>query len=33
VIVERTGRILFSKVYGVQDLPPISETLEALRKR
>lgn len=33
VIVERSGRILFSKVYGARDLPPISETLDALRKR
>jgi alkyl hydroperoxide reductase subunit AhpC len=33
VIVERNGRIRFSKVYGGQDLPPISETLEALRQR
>jgi peroxiredoxin len=33
VIVERSGRILFSKVYGGQDLPSIADTLEALRKR
>lgn len=33
VIVDRSGKILFSKVYGGRDLPSISETLEALRKR
>lgn len=33
VIVGRSGKILFSKVYGEHDLAPISETLEALRRR
>ena len=33
VIVGRSGKILFSKVYVEHDLPPISETLEALRRR
>jgi peroxiredoxin len=31
-VVDRAGRIAFSKVYGLEDLPPFSETLEALRK-
>jgi peroxiredoxin len=31
-IVQRNGTIAFSKIYGRQDLPPLSETLEALRR-
>ncbi len=31
-IVDRGGRVAFSKVYGLKELPPLSETLEALRK-
>ena len=31
-VIDRAGRIAFSKVYGLEDLPPFSETLEALRK-
>jgi len=31
-IVDRSGRVAFSKVYGLDELPPLSETLEALRK-
>jgi peroxiredoxin len=30
-VVERGGKILLSKVYDLQELPPIAETLEALR--
>jgi hypothetical protein len=30
--VQRNGTIAFSKIYGRQDLPPLSETLEALRR-
>jgi mycoredoxin-dependent peroxiredoxin len=33
VIVGRSGKILFSRVYGGRDVPPLSETLEALRGR
>ena len=29
----RSGRVVFSRVYGVQDLPPVPEALEALRNR
>jgi peroxiredoxin len=29
--VERSGKVLLSKVYDLQELPPIGETLEALR--
>ena len=32
VVVERSGRILLSKVYGLEELPPLSEVFEALRK-
>jgi peroxiredoxin len=31
-VVDRSGRVAFSKVYGLEELPPLSETLEALRK-
>ena len=31
-VIDCAGRIAFSKVYGLEDLPPFSETLEALRK-
>ena len=31
-VVDRSGKVAFSKVYGLHQLPPISETLEALRK-
>ena len=31
-VIDRAGRVAFSKVYGLEDLPPFSETLEALRK-
>jgi peroxiredoxin len=31
-VIDRAGRIAFSKAYGLEELPPISETLEALRK-
>jgi peroxiredoxin len=31
-VVDRGGKVVFSKVYGLHELPPISETLEALRK-
>jgi peroxiredoxin len=31
-VIGRAGRIAFSKVYGLEELPPLSETLEALRK-
>jgi peroxiredoxin len=31
-VIDRAGRVAFSKVYGLEDLPPLSETLEALRK-
>jgi peroxiredoxin len=31
-VVERGGRIAFSKVFDGQELPPIAETLEVLRK-
>jgi len=30
-VVERSGRIVFSKVYDWRELPPMAETLEALR--
>jgi len=32
-VIERSGSIIFSRVYGLQDLPPISEALQALRGR
>ncbi|HST09988.1 MAG TPA: redoxin domain-containing protein [Terriglobales bacterium] len=32
VVVDRGGRVAFSKVYGLEELPPVSETLEAMRK-
>jgi peroxiredoxin len=31
-VIDRRGKIAFSKVYGLQELPPLSEALEALRK-
>ena len=31
-VLDRGGRIAFSKVYGHEEFPPLSETLEALRK-
>ena len=31
-VVARAGRVVFSKVYGLHELPPIPETLEALRE-
>lgn len=31
-VVSRSGKIVFSKVYGLRELPPLSETLEALRR-
>jgi peroxiredoxin len=31
VVIERSGRVAFSKVYGLEEFPPLSETLEALR--
>jgi peroxiredoxin len=32
VVVDRGGRVTFSKVYGLEELPPLSEMLEALGK-
>jgi peroxiredoxin len=32
-VIERGGRVAFSRVYGLQDLPPVSEALQALRNR
>ena len=31
--IERGGNVVFSRVYRVQDLPPVSEALQALRGR
>jgi mycoredoxin-dependent peroxiredoxin len=31
-VVDRSGTIAFSKIYGRQDLPPLSEAIEALRQ-
>jgi mycoredoxin-dependent peroxiredoxin len=31
-VIDRSGTIAFSKIYGRQDLPPLSETIEALRR-
>jgi peroxiredoxin len=31
-VVEQNGKVAFRKVYGLTELPPISEILEALRK-
>ena len=31
--IDRDGKVIFSRVYGLQDLPPISEALQVLRKR
>jgi peroxiredoxin len=31
-IIDRAGRVAFSKIYGLEDLPPFSEALEALRR-
>lgn len=31
-VVDRGGKVVFSKVYGLHELPPISEAAEALRK-
>ena len=31
-VIDRAGRVAFSKIYGLEDLPPFSEALEALRK-
>ena len=33
VVIERSGRVVFSRVYGLQGLPPVSEALQALRNR
>jgi len=32
-VVDRSGKVVFRKVYGLQQLPPLRETLEALRER
>jgi peroxiredoxin len=32
IVVNRAGRVVFSKIYGLEQLPLLSETLEALRK-
>jgi peroxiredoxin len=32
-VVDRSGKVVFRKVYGLQQLPPLRETLEALRAR
>jgi peroxiredoxin len=32
-VVNRAGKIVFSKVYGLHELPPIAEVLEALPRR
>lgn len=31
-VVDRSGKIVFSKIYGLQELPPLAELLQALRK-
>ncbi len=31
-VIDRGGKVAFSKVYGLDELPPLSEALEALRK-
>ena len=31
-VVDRRGKVVYSKVYGVEELPPLAETLEALRR-
>jgi peroxiredoxin len=31
-VVDRKGNMAFSKIYGRQELPPLSETIEALRR-
>jgi peroxiredoxin len=31
-VVDRAAKVVFSKVYGLHDLPPLSDALEALRK-
>jgi peroxiredoxin len=31
-VVNRSGRVTFSKVYSLEELPPFSETLEAVRR-
>jgi peroxiredoxin len=31
-VVDRGGKVVFSKVYGLYELPPIEDTLEVLRK-
>lgn len=31
-VIDRSGAIAFSKIYGRQDLPPLSEMIEALRR-
>jgi mycoredoxin-dependent peroxiredoxin len=31
-VVDRSGTIAFSQIYGRQDLPPLSETIEALHR-
>lgn len=30
--IDRDGKVMFSRVYGLQDLPPISEALQVLRQ-
>lgn len=31
-VVDRSGKVRFRKVYGLEELPPLSETLEVLRR-
>jgi peroxiredoxin len=31
-VIDRGGKVAFSKVYGLEELPPLSEALEALRR-
>jgi len=32
IVIDRTGRVGFSKIYGLEEFPPLSETLEAVRR-
>jgi peroxiredoxin len=31
-VVDRSGKVAFSKAYGLEELPPLSETLEVIRR-
>jgi peroxiredoxin len=31
-VIDRNGKVAFSRMYGLEDLPPLSDMLETLQK-